>query len=72
MRESLNGVATATRTQPPGMVSVKINRLTGLPSTADDSQNVFESFLEETVPEQNPRASNNANIDQLILDEELF
>lgn len=72
MRESLKGVATAARTQPPGMVSVKINRLTGLPSTASDSQNVFESFLEEYVPEQNPRSSENNNIDQLILDEELF
>ena len=72
MRDSLKGVATATRTQPPGMVSVKINRLTGLPSTANDSQNVFESFLEEYVPEQNPRSTNNSSIDQLILDEELF
>ena len=72
MRDSLKGVATATRTQPPGMVSVKINRLTGLPSTANDSQNVFESFLEESVPEQNPRSSNNSSVDQLILDEELF
>jgi penicillin-binding protein 1A len=72
MRDSLKGVATATRTQPPGMVSVKINRLTGLPSTANDSQNVFESFLEEYVPEQNPRSSNNSSINQLILDEELF
>ena len=72
MRDSLKDVATATRTQPPGMVSVKINRLTGLPSTANDSQNVFESFLEEYVPEQNPRSTNNSSIDQLILDEELF
>lgn len=72
MRDSLKGVATATRAQPPGMVSVKINRLTGLPSTANDSQNVFESFLEEYVPKQNPRSSNNSSIDQLILDEELF
>ena len=72
MRDSLNGVATATRTQPPGMVSVKINRLTGLPSTADDSQNVFESFLEEYVPEQNTPSSSHSNNDQLMLDEELF
>ena len=72
MRDSLKGVETATRTRPPGMVSVKINRLTGLPSRADDSQNVFESFLEEYIPEQKTNSSSNTNIDQGILDEELF
>ncbi len=72
MRDSLNDVKTATRTQPPGMVSVKINRLTGLPSTADDSQNIFESFLEEYVPEQNTPSTSHSNNDQLMLDEELF
>ena len=72
MRDSLKDVETATRTQPPGMVSVKINRLTGLPSTGADAQNVFESFLEEYVPEQNNPSSSHSNNDQLILDEELF
>lgn len=73
MRDSLTGVAEATRSRPAGMVSVKINRLTGSTSNTDDGENLFESFLEEYAPEQNNTANNTAaNNNQQIFDEELF
>ena len=72
MRESLAGVATANRTRPSGVVAVKINRLTGLPASNADPENIFESFLEEYAPQQNLPASNTASNDHLTFDEELF
>ncbi len=72
MRDALRGVPTAPRTRPPGMVAVKINRLTGLPSINNDSQMMFEFFREEYAPKSSNSSSSTANNDQLRLDEELF
>lgn len=72
MRESLAGVPTAYRSRPSGMVSVKVNRLTGAPAAAGDVENIFESFLEEFAPEQNKATTNTAVNNQLSFDEELF
>ena len=72
MRESLAGVPTANRSRPKGVVSVKVNRLTGAPAAAGDIENIFESFLEEFAPEQNKATTNTAVNNQLSFDEELF
>lgn len=72
MQASLADIPNAIRTQPAGMVSVKINRLTGLAAVNADPQNIFESFLEEYAPQQNQAPAADTTDDHLIFDEELF
>ena len=56
MGAALKGQPETPLTQPPGIVSVRINEKTGRPTTAADPDAMFEYFLEDQVPtaEQGP------------------
>lgn len=63
MGAALKGTPESPITQPPGIVSVRINKKTGKPTTAADPDAMFEYFLADQVPKtelgpsdtQNPR-----------------
>lgn len=50
MRAGLEGVPEQLPVQPPGLVSVRIDRETGEPTTADDPDAMFELFPADRVP----------------------
>ena len=50
MGAALKGKPETPLTQPPGIVSVRINEKTGRPTTAADPDAMFEYFLEDQVP----------------------
>ena len=50
MGAALKGEPESVPTQPPGIVSVRINEKTGRPTTAADPDAMFEYFLEDQVP----------------------
>ena len=50
MRVALDGVPEATRPQPPGVVTLKIDPRTGEPAASDDQNAIFEYFLAEHAP----------------------
>lgn len=72
MRANLDQLPEKNRPRPPGMVAVKINRLTGQAASNTDPDNIFELFLEEYAPTQNQTASAPDEDDHLTFDEELF
>jgi len=52
MREALKGVPEAPLVQPPGIVTVRIDPITGLRANAGFKGAIFESFRTENVPRQ--------------------
>ncbi|NNC55194.1 MAG: peptidase, partial [Pseudomonadales bacterium] len=72
MREALQGVPVAVRTQPEGLVAVKIDRLTGTLPTATTTQTLFEKFREENAPEIGTGEELLHSNVQVELHEELF
>ena len=50
MGAALKGKPETPLTQPPGIVSARINEKTGRPTTAADPDAMFEYFLEDQVP----------------------
>jgi len=51
MREALRGTSQARVPAPEGLVTVKISPETGLLASADDPSAVFETFIEDRLPE---------------------
>ena len=49
MGETLKGQEESLLVHPPGIVSVRINSNTGLPTTATDPDAIFEYFLEDQI-----------------------
>ena len=52
MREALKGVPTKPRSQPEGIVSVRIDPATGLLAQPDQDDAIFELFRLEYVPQE--------------------
>ena len=51
MREALRDQPDQPRPLPPGLVTVRISKRTGLLATAQDSDSMYETFMEGTVPQ---------------------
>lgn len=56
MQTALDGVSEEYMEQPPGVVSVRINRKTGLRTDASDPEAIFEYFRTENVPKRDSRS----------------
>jgi len=54
MREALRDQADDPRPLPPGLVTVRISKRTGLLATAADSDSMYETFIDGTVPQGPP------------------
>jgi len=54
MREALRDQPDEARPLPPGLVTVRISRRTGLLATADDRDSMYETFMDGTVPQAPP------------------
>ena len=50
MEQALKGKPETLLEQPDGIVSVRIDKATGLPATPDSKDTMFEYFLEDQVP----------------------
>lgn len=72
MRGALQDMPVAVRTQPQGLVAVKIDRMTGLPPTAATTQTLFEKFRAENAPELTPGENLLQGNVEVELHEELF
>lgn len=64
MREALRGKEETPLIQPPGIVSVRINGKTGLPTTATDPEAIFEFFLEDQVPSTDAQGTTQKPVEQ--------
>jgi penicillin-binding protein 1A len=51
MREALRDQPDEPRPLPPGLVTVRISRRTGLMASAQDSDGMYETFMEGTLPQ---------------------
>jgi penicillin-binding protein 1A len=56
MKVALNGVPEATRVQPAGVITLKIDPKTGEPAPPDQQNAIFEYFLAEHAPTKRPTA----------------
>lgn len=76
MKAALQNQPEATMLEPPGIVTVRVNKKTGLLASPNDDNAVFEKFIKETVPTQESQptteingivnsTSNEADINQL-------
>ncbi|MDT8397552.1 MAG: PBP1A family penicillin-binding protein [Pseudomonadales bacterium] len=62
MKEVLAGTPEQTMARPDGLVTVRINRKTGLRTRPDDPQAIFEIFRSEDVPDYgNPEQGRNSS-----------
>ena len=52
MKQALKGMPSAPIEQPEGLVSVRIDRKTGLLSRQSDNSSRFEYFLKDSIPTQ--------------------
>jgi len=74
MRRALSQVPEEPLEQPDSIVSVRIDKATGLPATADSSDTMFEYFKEDQVPNESAvgRSRSNNNDDASHITEQLF
>jgi penicillin-binding protein 1A len=54
MREALRDQPDQPRPLPPGLVTVRISKRTGLLATAEDGDSMYETFMDGTVPQAPP------------------
>ncbi len=52
MKQALKGMPETALEQPDGIVSVRIDKATGLPATPESTDTMFEYFLEDQVPNE--------------------
>ncbi len=78
MRASLKGKPETILEQPPGLVSIRIDAKTGLPSTINSKQTLFEFFRESHAPrtdndgQQNQKGTDASNNPSSNITEEIF
>lgn len=77
MELALRGKPENMPIQPPGLVTVKIDPVTGLLARHDQTDAIYEIFTEETVPKITAKAPSNRNIESadsnnLLDDDNLF
>ncbi len=66
MRQALRGVPEQVMQQPPGVVNLRVDRDTGLPTSASNAAAIDEVFLAEYAPEPAPAAdTGNAGDDDI-------
>jgi len=64
MAHALKGMPETTLQQPAHIVSVRIDKVTGLPATADSTDTMFEYFLEDQIPsDSSVRRTRSGNAD---------
>ena len=64
MKTALEGMPETVLEQPDGIVSVRIDKATGLPATPESTDTMFEYFLEDQVPNESSQGrSQPGNID---------
>ena len=61
MAEALKGMPETVLEQPDGIVSVRIDKATGLPATPESKETMFEYFREDQVPTENQAGFNRPN-----------
>ncbi len=74
MREALDGVEETQLVQPPGIVSVRIDKQTGLAASPNSQESMFEFFLSDQIPSESnssvaaptPGGDNNGHITEEI------
>jgi penicillin-binding protein 1A len=54
MQTALDGIPEVTRAQPAGVLTMKIDPTTGQPASPDQSDAIFEYFIAEHAPRQEP------------------
>ncbi|MFV1982640.1 MAG: penicillin-binding protein 1A [Thiohalomonadales bacterium] len=78
MRESLRGKPESSLEQPPGLLSVRIDAKTGLPSNINSETTLFEYFRESHAPRsdnygsQNQKSTDSTTIQPSNITEEIF
>jgi len=72
MEETLKTLPTIKRKPPAGIKSIKIDRMTGLPPTAQTTQTLFELFRNEYAPDYSSGAIKQQQETLQLFDEELF
>ncbi|MCV6603962.1 MAG: penicillin-binding transpeptidase domain-containing protein, partial [Porticoccaceae bacterium] len=72
MRTALNGVEDKTRTQPDGLVQVRIDPKTGKRVSANFRGAIFEIFRREHLPSEPESNSVSKEIERELLNEELL
>ncbi len=78
MRASLRGKAETKLEQPPGLVSIRIDAKTGLPSTINSEKTLFEFFRESHAPktdsynQQNQKSTDSNTSQPSNITEEIF
>lgn len=66
MREALAGVPEQVMSQPPGVVTLRINKETGQPTAPTNPAAIEEVFLVEYAPDPAPAGDqNNANVEEI-------
>lgn len=61
MRVALDGVPERSLEQPPGLVTVRVDAESGLLTSADNPNAIFETFREDNLPEAGPSLSAGAS-----------
>jgi penicillin-binding protein 1A len=61
MREALRGVPDRARPLPPGLVTVRISARTGQRVAGDDSDAIYETFMEDHLPPESAGAPQNSS-----------
>ncbi len=74
MRQALKGVPESPLEQPDSIVSVRIDKNTGLPATPESTDTMFEYFKEDQVPSESStgRSRSNNPDDASNITEQLF
>lgn len=75
MEQALKGKADHLQTQPPGLVTVKIDPFSGLLANSGQNNAIYETFTEATAPRITAKISRNQNSqveDQLLESDNLF
>lgn len=75
MEQALKGKPNNLQSQPPGLVTVKIDPFSGLLANAKQTNAIYETFTEETAPRATAKISNNnagQGEDQLLEADNLF
>ncbi len=63
MKVALNATPLATLPQPPDIVTMRIDRKTGLPTDASDKDSTFEIFRAQNAPRKTMTAANDHSTD---------
>jgi len=71
MKTALKDMPNTPRSQPPGIVSMRINPITGKRARADESDAIFEYFRAENTPEEEASSSSNTinNIEKSVTED---